>query len=88
MCTGVAVQGRLKASPVMLQGRDQEKKKVREALLETRLCVIEGGPGEGKTALAEAVGQLMFNAGNFPGGIYEVDLRGKQEGVLHPICKT
>jgi hypothetical protein len=36
--------------------------------------VVEGGPGEGKTVLAERAGIDMYNEELYPAGAFKIDL--------------
>lgn len=57
-------------------GRTAELESVMKGLEAQRLCVIEGGPGEGKTLLAERAGLRRYYQGLYPAGAYRVDVRG------------
>lgn len=58
-------------------GRTVEQQQVEDAMQQQRLCVIEGGPGEGKTLLAEVAGLSRYYQGCYPAGAYRMDMRGE-----------
>ena len=60
-----------------LIGREQELQQVLSGLEgDTRCVVISGGPGEGKSALAQAAAWQLRKQGKLPGGAYTVNLAG------------
>ena len=61
-----------------LIGRDEELQQVLKGLLgDTRCVVISGGPGEGKSALAQAAVWQLREQAMLPGGAYTVNLAGE-----------
>ena len=58
-----------------LLGRAKEEQEVLAGLQKNRCVMISGGPGEGKTALAQKV---VWERGELHGGAYPVNLAGKQ----------
>ena len=61
-----------------LIGREQELQEVLKGLEgNTRCVVISGGPGEGKSALAQAAVWQLRDQGKLPGGAYCVNLAGE-----------
>ncbi|KAK9809541.1 hypothetical protein WJX73_010756 [Symbiochloris irregularis] len=61
-------------------GREQELHAVCEALRQYSSVVIVGGPGEGKSTLANEAAKRMYEWGSCPAGIFYVDLQGLQRG--------
>ena len=60
-----------------LIGRERELQQVLEGLEgDTRCVVISGGPGEGKTALAQAAVWQLRDQGKLPGGACSLNLAG------------
>jgi Cdc6-like AAA superfamily ATPase len=60
-----------------LVGRQAELQELLDGLRERRCVVISGGPGEGKTALAQEAVQTLWSKKALPGGAYVVDLNGE-----------
>lgn len=58
-------------------GRDEEKQKAKTALDKYRLCLIAGGPGEGKSLLAHTVARELRLERKYPDGAYPIDMRGE-----------
>ncbi len=69
-----------------LVGRELEVARVKERLVECRSGLLWGGPGEGKTSLARAVGAVGYDQGLFPAGVFEVDLQGKWCSLGWMMC--
>ena len=63
-------------NPSSLIGRVEEEHQVLDGLQKHRCVIISGGPGEGKTALAQKVVWDMWERGEAPGGVYPVNLAG------------
>ena len=60
-----------------LIGREQELQQVAAAFQKDARCVvIQGGPGEGKSALAQAAVRHLWEQAKLPGGAYVVNLAG------------
>jgi predicted ATP-dependent serine protease len=60
-----------------LVGRQAELQELLDGLRERGCVVISGGPGEGKTALAQEAVQTLWSKRALPGGAYVVDLNGE-----------
>ena len=73
------------SNPCSLIGRAEEVQQVLKSLQEHRCVIISGGPGEGKTALAQKVVWDMWERGELPGGAYPVNLAGTL--VNRPECQ-
>jgi hypothetical protein len=76
-----------------LVGRERELQQVLQGLEgDTRCVVISGGPGEGKTTLAQAAVWHLHEQGKLPGGAYSVNLAGEILFLtcisLHALCKS
>lgn len=64
--------------PHPVVGRQQDIQDIKAKVLSnTRLLVLWGGAGEGKTTLARTVACELFREGQLPGGAYLVDLYGE-----------
>jgi hypothetical protein len=65
-----------------LIGRHTELEAVLDGLRERRCIVISGGPGEGKTTLAQEAVWRLWEQKALPGGAYAVDLTGDLRNSL------
>ncbi|KAK9809597.1 hypothetical protein WJX73_006366 [Symbiochloris irregularis] len=63
-------------------GRDSELGAVCEAMRGGGSVVIVGGPGEGKSSLANEAGVRLWEWGTCPAGVFHVDLQGVQPGQV------
>lgn len=66
-------------------GRDRELQSVCEAIQAGGSVIMVGGPGEGKSMLANEAGLRLWEWGTCPAGVFRVDLRGAQTVAAHPI---
>ena len=67
-----------------LIGRERELQQVLAGLDgDARCMVIQGGPGEGKSALAQAAVWQLREHGKVPGGAYLVNLAGDSRCLLN-----
>ncbi len=69
------------SNPCSLFGRAEEEQQVLDGLQKHRCVIISGGPGEGKTALAQKVVWDMWERRELPGGACPVNLAGKSRLV-------
>lgn len=58
-------------------GRAKEKESLKDSLRNYRLGFITGGPGEGKSLLAETVSTELKDANECKGGGYHINMRGE-----------
>ena len=70
------------SNPCSLIGRAKEEQQVLDGLQKNRCVIISGGPGEGKSALAQKVVWDMWERGELPGGAYPVNLAGADHSFL------
>ena len=64
------------SNPGSLLGQAKEQQEVLDGLQKNRCVIISGGPGEGKTAMAQKVVWDLWERGELPGGAYPVNLAG------------
>ena len=64
------------SNPCSLIGQAEEEQRVLDGLQKHRCVTISGGPGGGKTALAQKVVWDMWERGELPGGASPVNLAG------------
>ena len=66
-----------------LLGRAKEEQEVLAGLQKNRCVIISGGPGEGKTALAQKVVWDMWERGELQGGAYPVNVAGEYFPIVY-----
>lgn len=66
-------------------GRDAELGDICQAMRAGGAVVIVGGPGEGKSTLANEAGLRLWEWGTCPAGIFHLDLQGTQAGAAHSV---
>jgi hypothetical protein len=64
--------------PPCVVGRAADMDAVRLGLHEKRCVLLTGGPGEGKSTLACAVGTALWDGGAYQRGAFELDMTGGQ----------
>jgi Mrp family chromosome partitioning ATPase len=69
--------------PLCVVGRAADTDAIRLGLREKRCLLLTGGPGEGKSTLACAVGAALWDEGAYQQGVCELDMTG---GRLAPLC--
>ncbi|KAB2347932.1 BTAD domain-containing putative transcriptional regulator [Actinomadura rudentiformis] len=71
-------ESRLPVPPTGLVGREDDVARAREALGTARLLTLTGPGGVGKTRLALEVATRVADAGDFPDGVWFVELAGRR----------
>jgi Mrp family chromosome partitioning ATPase len=64
--------------PRCMVGRAADMDAVRLGLRKERCVLLTGGPGEGKSTLACAVGVALWDEGAYQHGAFELDMTGRQ----------
>jgi hypothetical protein len=68
--------------PPCVVGRGADMDAVRKGLREKRCVLLTGGPGEGKSTLACAVGAALWDEGAYQRGAFELDMTGGQRAPV------
>jgi hypothetical protein len=75
--------------PPLVVGRRADMDAVRVGLQDKHCVLLTGGPGEGKSTVARAVGTALWDAGAYKQGAFELDMTSEQGARaigVHPGC--
>ena len=61
--------------PPVVVGRKSDMDAIRLGLREKRCVLLTGGPGEGKSTLAGAVGAALWDEGAYKQGAFKLDMK-------------